>query len=221
MQKLFLQKCFRERAFFRADDRADADVVPREPAVAGFQNELDVVRRGDDWIRVVHFEVMNFLDHAIGTDVGGGNGFGTVFHPERRALRNRQNKKHRVRVLNVRAEHHAGHLLFFREREFGVQSFRAEINFHRRQFRLRLRGQRIFRGRRRGGGFSFFAAGQKCRQQEQREKFCQFHETSLPEAAGIFNQTELSGAPTRNRTGIRGLEIRCSIHLSYGSNMIK
>jgi hypothetical protein len=25
------------------------------------------------------------------------------------------------------------------------------------------------------------------------------------------------GAPARNRTGIRGLEIRCSIHLSYGS----
>ena len=26
-----------------------------------------------------------------------------------------------------------------------------------------------------------------------------------------------SGTPARNRTGIRGLEIRCSIHLSYGS----
>ena len=33
----------------------------------------------------------------------------------------------------------------------------------------------------------------------------------------IFPFAFEGGAPARNRTGIRGLEIRCSIHLSYGS----
>src|SRR5271169_6251489 len=46
--KLSLQKSFRQRAFFRADDRPRADIVPRKPAVAGFQNELDVARRREN-----------------------------------------------------------------------------------------------------------------------------------------------------------------------------
>ena len=41
-----MQKRFRQRTFFRGDDRAGIDVVPREPAVAGFQDKLNVFGNG-------------------------------------------------------------------------------------------------------------------------------------------------------------------------------
>src|ERR1039457_1843685 len=75
-----------ERTFFCLNHRAGRDVVAREPAFLGFQNELDVVARGHDGVGIVLFEVMNFLDDTISGDVGG-DGFGTVLHPETRALR--------------------------------------------------------------------------------------------------------------------------------------
>jgi len=49
-----------------------------EPAVLRFQNKPDVVRRGNHAIRVVLFEVMDFLDDAVGADISGGNGFRTT-----------------------------------------------------------------------------------------------------------------------------------------------
>ena len=52
-------------------------------------------------------------------------------------------KQHRVGFLNVRAEHHAGLLLVRVSASSASKHFRAEINFHRGQFRLRVRGQRI------------------------------------------------------------------------------
>ena len=66
------KKRFREGTLFGADDRAGADVVPREPAIIHFQHEDDVVIGGNDSFVVVLFEMMNFLDDAIRTDVGGG-----------------------------------------------------------------------------------------------------------------------------------------------------
>src|SRR6267142_4267208 len=51
------RKCFHQRTFLRADDHAGIYIVPREPAVAGLQNKLDVVGRGQNGVRVVLFEV--------------------------------------------------------------------------------------------------------------------------------------------------------------------
>ena len=143
--------------------------MPPEPAIAGLQNELDVFCRGQHRIRIIFFEMMNLLDHAVGTDVGAGDGFGTILHPERRALWHRQKEKHGIRVLDVGAEHHAGHYLLTGQRQFCVQNFRTQINLHRRQFRLRLFGQHVVNGPRRDDRFgvdnrlliSFFATGQQ------------------------------------------------------------
>ena len=65
--------------------------------------------------------------------------------------------------------HHAGHFFPLSQRQLGVQCFRAEINFHRRQFRLRLFGQNVVNRLRRGGGFGFFAAGQQDNAEQQRQ----------------------------------------------------
>jgi hypothetical protein len=70
--------------------------------------------------------------------------------------------------------------------------------FVRRQFCLRLCRQRIFRRRRRGGGFIFFATGQQGCGQQQHEKFCRFHETSLPEAVAVFNQMDEPSIARKN-----------------------
>ena len=69
---MILKKRLSQRTFVRADDRAGTDVVPREPAVIHFQHEDDVVIGGDDSLVVVLFQMMNFLDDAIRTDVRGG-----------------------------------------------------------------------------------------------------------------------------------------------------
>ena len=42
------KKRFSQRTFSSPDDRTDADIVPRKPAVIHFQYEEDVVVRGDD-----------------------------------------------------------------------------------------------------------------------------------------------------------------------------
>jgi len=155
-----LNKCFRQRTSPGADDRAGADVVPREPAVLDLQYKLDVVRRRNDRVGVLFFEVMNFFDDAVGADVGGGERFGAIFHPERRAKRLGKNKQHGVGLGNVHTEHHAGCSLLVVERHLGVQLFRAEINFHRPQFRLRLFGQEIVNGWRRRNFAGLFATRQ-------------------------------------------------------------
>src|SRR5665213_1014219 len=118
-----VQESLRERTFFRDNDGADADVMIGEPAVLRFQNKSDVVRRGEHAVGVVFFEVMDFLNDAIGADVGGGNGFRTVSHPEIGLHGGGQNKQHGIGDMNVGAEHHAGFLLFRRQRQFGVQHF--------------------------------------------------------------------------------------------------
>ena len=126
-------------------------------------------RGGHDGVGVVHFQMMDFLNHAVRVNVGGGNGFGAVLHPERDLKRLRKNENHGVGVLDVRAEHHAGLLLARGERLLGVQRFRAEIKLHRRQFGLRLCGQRHFAGRWRGGILRIFAASQQRDGKQQRE----------------------------------------------------
>src|SRR5208283_6249624 len=63
--KLSLEEGFRQRTLFGTDDGAGIDVVPREPAVLGFQNVLDVVRRGHDGVGIVLFEVMDFFDDTV------------------------------------------------------------------------------------------------------------------------------------------------------------
>ncbi len=162
--------------------------MPREPTVAGLQHKPDIVRRGDHAVGVVLFQMMDFLDHAVGADVGGGDGFGAVHHPEIGALRGGQDKDHRVRILDVRAEHHAGLLLDGSQRQFGIQSFRAKVNLHRRQFRLRLLGQLVVQRGRRGAGFSFFTTGEQRGRQQQRDQFSRLHADKLPDAAAVFNQ---------------------------------
>jgi hydroxylamine reductase (hybrid-cluster protein) len=61
----------------------------------------------------------------------------------------------------------------------------AEIYFHRREFWLRVRGQRILRGRRRGSVRRWLATRQQSRAKQQRQKMCPFHADSLPEAAAM------------------------------------
>ncbi len=127
-----LQKRFRERTFFGADECAHGDVVAREPAIARFQNKLDIVSRGQDGVGIVFFEVMDFGNRAARCDVSARNGFRAIFHPKRSTHRIRQNKEHRIGVLNIGAEHHARLFLPFGQGQFGVERLRAEINFHRR-----------------------------------------------------------------------------------------
>jgi len=184
-----LKKSFPQRAFFGADDGAGIDVVPRKPAVLGFQDVLDVVRRGHDGVGIVLFEVMDLGNDAVGADVGGGDGFGAVFHPKLGLKRPGKNKQHCIRFGDVRAEHHAGHSLLVIERQLGVQLFRAQIDFHCRQFRLCLFGQQIVKGRRRRHVGGFLATRPERRGQQQRDESSWFHAVSLRKAAALFNQT--------------------------------
>lgn len=141
---------------------------------------------------------MDFLNDAGRVNVGGGNGFGAVLHPERGLERSGKNKNHRVAVLDVRAEHHARLLLALGERLFGVENLCADVKFDGREFRLRVRGQRHPEGRSRliGGGLRLpagilriFAARQQRGGSQQREKIDPFHPDTVPESAGIFNLT--------------------------------
>ena len=151
------EKRLLQRASLRSNQHAGADVVPREPAVIDFENVADVGRGGGNGVGVIFFQMMNFLDHPVRTDVGGGKRVRTVFHPEIRRLRVRKNKQHGAFVGDVGAEHHAGLLLTLGGGQFGIQHFRAQINLQRWQFGLRLRGQLAVQGRWRGDGFSLFA----------------------------------------------------------------
>jgi len=162
--------------------------VPLEPAVIDFQNVTNVGGGGGDGVRVVSFQMMNFLDHAVRTDVGGGKRVRTIFHPEIRRLRVRKNKQHGAFVGDVGAKHHAGHFLPGGGGHFSVQGFRAKIDFDRRQFGLRPGGQLAVHGSRRRRGFSLFATGHQSHGQDQRNHFCPFHDSKLPKAAWIFNR---------------------------------
>ena len=161
-----LKKRFRQRAFPGADDGAGADVVPREPAVLDLQNVLDVIHRSHDGVGIVLFQMMNFLNDAVRADVGGGERFRTIFHPERGLNQPGKNKQHRVGLQDVRAEHHASHFLLLGQCKLGIQLFDPEIDFYGRQFRLRLFGQQIVNGRRRRHVGGLLATRQKrCGQQ--------------------------------------------------------
>ena len=184
-----LKKRLRQRTFPGADDGAGIDVVPREPAVLDLQNVLDVVRRGHDGVGVVFFEVMDFGDDAVRADVGGGERFGTIFHPKRRLKRPGKNKQHGVGLGDVRAEHHAGAFLPRGERQFRVQHLRAEINFHGRQFWLRMGGKQVVNGRRRRNVGGLLAARPERRSQQQHDESSRFHAASLRKAVALFNQT--------------------------------
>lgn len=180
------EKRLLQGADFRANQRTRGDVVPPKPAFIDFQNVADVGGGGGDRVGVLWRKIVNFLNHAVGTDVGGGKRVGTIFHPEIRLLRKWKNKQHGALVCDVGAEHHASLFLALRGGQFGIECLCAQINLHLGQGRLRVRG--FPRRRLRWRVTGFFATRRQGQRQEQHEILCQFHATKLPEAKLVFNR---------------------------------
>ena len=69
---------------------------------------------------------MEFENGSVRRNVGGGERDEGVLHPEGGLDGLRENKEHSFVRSHVRAEHHAGHLLLFGEREFGGHDLRPD-----------------------------------------------------------------------------------------------
>ena len=178
-------------AAFGADERARADVVAREPAVVHFEDVEDVLVGGFDGDIVIFFEMDNFLNDAIGANIRGGEGDGTIGHPKGGALGHVKIKEHGGFIGDVGAVHQPGFLLFHRDRHLGIERLRAKINLHRGQRRLRLGGdlwnRRIGRCIYRRIGCGLLATGQNDGEQNKDEQVNPLHADNLAEAGEFFN----------------------------------
>ena len=93
---------------------------------------------------------------------------------------------------DVRAIHHASHLFLRSQGKFGIELLRAEIDFHRAQFRLRLLGQHVVDGRRLDSHRRRFAAAAQPSDTEDQQEGQRnlFHAATVEESGAVFNLYE-------------------------------